>query len=500
MTEYRNVCEIIVPSDLCIGCGICAAVCPPQVLRMEDNAFGEYIAVEYREGCLPKCDVCLKACPFYDQTDNESTLATDLFANIASKPAQEVIALEPMTPKIIDQPLVPPHVHPEIGYYHEIFAGHALLGEQRLEGSSGGVATWLLQTLLREQIVDYVICPAPTNDPSKLFEFVILDDIDAVQAASRSCYYPVEASQVIQHVLQHDGRYAITGLPCLIKGLRLAMRRSKRLRQRIPFTIGLVCGQTKSKFYVEYLAALRGAPNIPLDKVRFRQKSSQRPANDYGIEVSWHEPENVPHRETVYWTEGLREVWTSDMFKPNACNFCDDIFAETADVTVMDAWLPRYIRDYRGHTLVVNRNPDLTPIFAAGVERGELAYESINIEDIARSQKQVIYEKRAGTSYRLATKFDPTDHRPLKRVPPDRQVGSWAQRYAWNLKWQIRRESRLEWSISRSYTRMRKRIWWYQWQLVMFAWSQRLGASVREGRLLTAMQKRLHRLLKRRGR
>lgn len=33
---------------------------------------------------------------------------------------------------------------------------------------------------------------------------------------------------------------------------------------------------------------------------------------------------------------------------PRACNYCDDVFAECADVTCMDAWLPEYSQDHRG--------------------------------------------------------------------------------------------------------------------------------------------------------
>ena len=41
-------------------------------------------------------------------------------------------------------------------------------------------------------------------------------------------------------------------------------------------------------------------------------------------------------------------------FKYKACDFCDDVFAETADVVVGDAWIPKYLT--QGNSLVVTRS------------------------------------------------------------------------------------------------------------------------------------------------
>lgn len=39
-----------------------------------------------------------------------------------------------------------------------------------------------------------------------------------------------------------------------------------------------------------------------------------------------------------------------------ACDFCDDVFAETADIALGDAWLPEYVQDGNGTNVVVTRN------------------------------------------------------------------------------------------------------------------------------------------------
>jgi ferredoxin len=76
-----NVIEIIVQNNLCIGCGVCAAVCPSNVLKMEFNKYGEYNPVQ-SSGCLEKCNSYLKVCPFYDHNENEDSLAKEIFGDI----------------------------------------------------------------------------------------------------------------------------------------------------------------------------------------------------------------------------------------------------------------------------------------------------------------------------------------------------------------------------------------------------------------------------------
>lgn len=48
---------------------------------------------------------------------------------------------------------------PETGYYLDSYVGYS--NEFRQSSASGGMATWLLTRLLKEGIVDYVVCPTP---------------------------------------------------------------------------------------------------------------------------------------------------------------------------------------------------------------------------------------------------------------------------------------------------------------------------------------------------
>jgi len=388
--KYPVITEIV-EADLCIGCGLCAGVCPSGALKMRWNRYGEYNPFP-QSPCLTECGLCQKVCPFADTGEDEGTIGHHLYGEI------------------------PGISHcPEAGYYLTTSAGYS--GEHRERSSSGGMATWLLEELLSRGIVDHAVCVAPTGDPKQLFAFTICDSPEMVRTGAGSAYYPVELSAVIGRILEVPGRYAITGLPCFIKAVRLAQLRNRRLRERIVVCVGLTCGQLKSRHFTDYIAALAGVQG-ELVTVRYRGKSPDRPAHDYHYLFRDREG----HEARVFSSEGIAEAWVNRWFTPNACNYCDDIFAECADVTCMDAWLPEYFRDYRGTNLVMVRSPIITDLIAGGVAKGEIQADPVPVQDLIRSQAGVVDLKRRHLASRLYLDQQKGLRVPKKRVSPKKPV------------------------------------------------------------------------------
>ena len=394
-TSARNVCDYTVARDLCIGCGVCAGICPPQVLAMRENAFGEYIAVEERRGCLERCDLCIRCCPFADGPVNESGLATTQFAD------QDNISYST-----------------ETGYYLKVWAGHVLDPNHRNAASSGGLTTWFLMEAMKRGTIDRIVCVIPTDkDRANLFNYAVLDSLESVISSAKSCYYPVQLSDAIRHILDFPGNYAVVGLPCFIKSIRLAMRSNRRLRNRVAVCIGLVCGQSKSKFFAEYICALGGGHPKYLERVSFRTKDPQRPAKNYGARFKCSEGTTLEGE--VLWKSGMGNAWKRGYFKPNACNFCDDIFAETADIAFMDAWLERYSSDSRGTNLVLARKGWIVDLFVEGSLRHEIQLQEGSLSDLTTSQRGVIDTKRGALAKRLNVALSQLPYPPpVKRVQP----------------------------------------------------------------------------------
>jgi coenzyme F420-reducing hydrogenase beta subunit len=381
-----SVTTNVVSYDLCIGCGLCAALCPQEALEMAWNKYGEYSPIKSTP-CVTECGLCMRVCPFANHEDNEDTIGKEFYGGVPGIGHRS-----------------------ETGYYLASYVGYA--ERHRPRSASGGVATWLLERLLAEDVVDYVICVAPTGNPERLFSFTIFDTPEGVRAGAGSAYYPVEMSGVIKQVIKVPGRYAITGLPCFIKAIRLAQQKNTELREKVVVTIGLVCGQLKSKHFTDYIAAFAGVRD-KVTEVHYRGKSTNHPASNFHYAFRTENGEE----KKIFWSEGIADAWTNRWFTPNACNYCDDVFAECADVACMDAWLPEYSKDSRGTSLMLVRSP----LAAEVVERGQgVCFEPIAVERVIQSQSGILAIKRRHLAYQLYLDQDKGYKVPEKRVAPER--------------------------------------------------------------------------------
>ncbi len=389
---YR-IHKSVIGKEFCCGCGVCAGVCPTHALSMQWNEAGEYHPYIVNE--CTECGMCLHLCPFENTNPNEDEIGTKLFSQITNIQHKS-----------------------ETGYYLSSYVGAVTSDTKRLQSASGGLATWFLKELLMKNIADAVICVRKSIVPEKLYEFFIAETEDDIDTSSGSAYYPTEMSGVVREILETPKRYAVIGVPCFVKALRLAQSKNKKLRDRIVCIAGLTCGKMKSTKFTEAVAKLSGLDE-EISSVHFRTKSMDRPANQFAFAYT-----GVNGSETsIIWNDGIGQIWSAKQYNIPVCNFCDDIFAECADVTFMDAWLPEYTKDSRGTSLVIVRSEQANDVFKSG---NDISIEPISIEKVMASQRGVIQNKRELLKIRLS-KAGNVEQVPNKRVTPAHFNGTFIQ-------------------------------------------------------------------------
>jgi coenzyme F420-reducing hydrogenase beta subunit len=370
------------------------------------------------------CDLCVSICPFYKNNENETDLAEEHFSGNAD--LKNTV---------------------ETGYYLDAYSGYSLESSWREKAASGGVARALLARMLEEDMVDKVLCVKKNLNKRKLFEFHFTGTKEEVISSEGSCYYPFEMSEVVRAVLSSDERYAFIALPCYVKSLRLLIKRMPLLKKRIKFIFGITCSHTVNKMYSEYICAQGGCNPKTVENLSFRVKDTRGGAIDHYAEISCVTDSQQKKQGRVSFRRKLRHIWENRYFVPNACNFCDDIFAELADISFMDAWLPEYIKDPLGTSLLLVRDKQVLDILKK-MDDKNIKLEPVNIQKVIQSNRDVIFSKRRDISERIAYCLGKGEDVPDKRTDLlHKRTGFWS-RIEIRIKMLISRRSNEQWIAS----------------------------------------------------
>lgn len=369
----------------CVGCGTCAFL--DSAFTIAKNSDGCYQA--FMQGEVQDLSKAEGACPFASST-NEDVIGQDLFGS--------------QTGVQHDQYL---------GYYLSTYVGYVSADGWRSRGSSGGMVSWLASKMLEDGLVDAVIHVKDGPDPEHMYTYQVSHSVEELKTGAKSKYYPVEMSEVLSYVREHEGRYLFIGIPCFVKAVRLLRCQDPVLNNRIRYCIGLVCGHLKSDFFAKSEAWESGVSLEDIARVDFRHKTLGSPASDYAVEVKRISGGDPVIKRTA---ELSTTNWGLGYFKYNACDYCDDVLAETADVTFGDAWIPKYENDGEGCNVIVVRNQDVQNLIDA--HRDELVLHDSDAAEVYQSQAGGFRHRRQGLAYRLYMHQKRGEWTPTKRVKP----------------------------------------------------------------------------------
>lgn len=339
----------IANNNFCSGCGACSAVCPKECISLADNEFGEIRPIIDADLCV-NCGKCNRVCPFNlenSKPNNKTSKETYYIGN--SK---------------------------EFSY----------------NASSGGVATFILNSMLEKRIADYIVAVSPQNDSNELFAYSICSNKNDLILCQGSAYYPVTLAKILSQIKHLDGSFAIIGVPCFISAMKNLKEQSTFLNNKIKYLVGIVCGHTPTKLMIDCLAWKSGHKRSDITSCRFRIKDNTRPAWDYGVKLEFSDESYI----TSFGSEDFGFLFWRKLFTQECCNNCKDVFADNADITFMDAWLDDYKNKTNGTSLIICRNAELDNILKELVLSGELT-ETDKSKPILAQKKLVEYKKISGS-------------------------------------------------------------------------------------------------------
>ena len=387
MKNIPIVIDLVVNNDICIGCGLCVYKCPSKALDMKFNELG-FLVPELVDDC-DLDGACITVCPFNINPLAEIKSENELANNFLNETENS---------------------HPKIGKYKNIYAGYS--EEHRLTSSSGGMATFVLTDLLQRGIVNHVFSVKKGTEGGAHYEYAISNNKQELLKGSKTRYFPVTLATVFSQLDKLNGNVAIVGVACFIKAIRLAQFSDPLLKEKIPFLVGIICGGVKSSFFTDYLSNKSGVENKQYTNPNYRIKNFDSSAGDYSFgctSVITKEKKSIKMRH-------VGDMWGTGLFKANACDFCDDVTTELADISVGDAWLHPFVENGRGDNVLVTRSNLAEQIIKEGIANNSLKLEKLSLDQFLASQKGSFNHRHKGLPYRVKRANSKGQLTPPKRI------------------------------------------------------------------------------------
>jgi coenzyme F420 hydrogenase subunit beta len=352
----------VIENGFCVGCGGCKVANPDSVnIKFVESGY-------YEAEIIDEEKLVNEVCPFSSVSNSETKLGQYLYGD---------------SNKNFDR---------RIGFYQNIYAGKVIDDAQRINSSSGGVTSWLTEKLLENNEVDVIV---HVGTDGELFQYRVSRCISDLRKKSnkKSRYYPVTFQEVMDELKGSDERIAFVGIPCFIKSIRLLQKEG--FLHNVKYCISLLCGHMKLSGFAESLAWQVGVKPTELENVDFRVKKENYPASSYFFEAK-----NL--KGNIFTSKNadlLGSNWGMGFFRHKACDFCDDIAGELADVTLGDAWLPKYTKDYLGTNIIVVRNKIIDKLLNEFDE--EVSLENVDADTFFETQAGNYRNRRGGILARL---------------------------------------------------------------------------------------------------
>lgn len=316
-------CDIrdIVAKGWCTGCTTCVSVCPVHALAVQTTRYGAYVPVLDPQRCT-QCGLCRKVCPAANE--NFHTLNEFVFGSIP----QDML----------------------LGHQQGCYLGYAADEQIRWQATSGGLVTALLLHLFdRHRIDGALLTRMAADDPLRAEPFIARSAED-VRSAIGSKYLPVPLNQLLRTVIEEPGRYAVVGLPCHLHGIRRAEMYLPILKERLVYHFGLVCSRTMNSSGWRLVLDKMGVDPNEVRELKFRGEGWPGGMISY---LRNGERRFLPMLNT-WWAE----IFGAWYFSQSYCLLCPDVWAEYADLSFADAYLPEVLSsDKKGTSIVMARTP-----------------------------------------------------------------------------------------------------------------------------------------------
>jgi len=347
--KEKNVADIA-ETRLCCSCGACEWACPEKAISYVETV-GGYLLPKIDFAACTDCGICTSVCP-------GAGLAPALADRLPSNPF--------------------------IGTALQTYVGKATNRDLYANSQSGGIVSALLAHALETgEIAGAITAVMVAGNPPKTIARLV-KSIEEIRQAQKSKYCPVPLLSVLDEIEELEKPVAFVGVACQIHGLCNILERFPCLKEKISFTIGLICDRTMTYGAVDFLLKKAGLAQESERMLHFRDKACG----------------GYPGNVNVIYSDGCSaslpssiRIRIKDFFTPACCRLCFDKMNVFADISVGDPWGIDGADRIGGESVAIIRTEAGKRIFQNALKNSAVTAREITYDEVLSGQK--IEQKRA---------------------------------------------------------------------------------------------------------
>ncbi len=356
---FSRISSQVIDAGLCTHCGTCVGL-SGGTLQMRSTPDGPLPAAT--PGKQPRLDqMAYEACP--GKGIHYPTAWRDLFGK-----------------------------HPQnwlIGCYQRLFVGYSLVPEIRRRGASGGVITQTLIYLLEKGLVDGAVVLCQGRPKPWRAEPIIAQSVKEVRAASQSVYVPAPVNTILADMETFDGRLAYVGLPDQVAALRQLQKLGHRGASKVDYVLGPYVGTSMYFGAVESYLRSNGIDDLN-EIIELRYREGEWPGY---LQIRTRSGLVLRARKFYY-------NYLIPFYITQSSLLAVDFTNELTDVSVGDAWHPRYEKQGGGFSVVVARSKKGESLLASMQQDGALTLEEIALAEALSMHAHMFDFKKRGAFIR----------------------------------------------------------------------------------------------------
>lgn len=348
----KSIIESIKNDRLCLGCGLCEAVCGKESVEMKLDNDG-FFRPQVKSIRKDKEDIINKICP---GVNIENDLKFGKGENIWGK-------------------------------IENLYSGFATDNETRKIGSSGGIVSAIAIYLLDKGLVNGVLqVGGDSNDYERNELKISKNKVDILNCAS-SRYAPALVFNKIEEILDsNNDNYAFIGKPCDISALKNFLVVFPQYKSRFILTVSIMCAGMPSFLGTNAIVDEMKAKK-PVKKLVYR-------GNGWPGYFSFTDNSNREFKRTYNDSWGM----TLNKYLNFRCKICPDGIGLQADIAVGDAWETKDgypdFTEREGQSLVIVRTGQGSKILDMAIADSAMAFTQLEKEKLALMQPYQYQRRR----------------------------------------------------------------------------------------------------------